>query len=137
MLAFNNREKADLEAHGIEAVVLFGSQAQETAGPLSDFDFGILVKDPATLYSAEKRRKIYDVLYDLLSGKIRKLVDIDIVFLEDAPMELQAHAAQYGIVLYERTKHSFCRYRERVINLAADFAPFRSLFHKAILSRIP
>lgn len=134
---FNKIEQSSFNRLEVEAVILFGSHAQGTARPMSDYDFGILVSDPAILFSADRRREIYDGLYDLLSGKIKKLVNIDIVFLKDASMELQSHAAKHGIPLYEQTPHSFARFRERVMDEYADFAPLRKIFTRAILSRIP
>ena len=133
----DDTERSALESIGIEALILFGSRAQGLEGPLSDFDFGILLSDRKMRFSPQKRKNIYDALYDLLSAKINRLVDIDIVFLEDASMELQSHAAKYGIPLYERNPNSFARFRERVMDCYADFAPLREMFTHAILSRIP
>lgn len=133
-LQLNQKGKKIIERLDIEAVILFGSRAQGLAGTASDFDFGVLL---AHSVSRERRTQIYDTLYDLLSSKIKELTNIDIVFLYDAPMELQSHVARYGIPLYERNIHSFARFRERVMNEYADFAPLREVFHKAILSRIP
>ena len=85
-------------------------------------------------YTGEK--SVYDKLYDLLSKKINKLVNIDIVFLESAPMELQTHVAKYGRVLYQTSLHVFPDYRERVMRKYTDFAPLRKIFQKATLERI-
>ena len=126
-------EKKILERLPIEALILFGSQAQGTAGKLSDYDFAVL---PSKHLFPEERKHLYDALYDLLSAKIRQLVNIDIVFLPDASMELQSGAARFGIPLYERSPHTFERFRERVMDIYADFAPLRRIFHNAILARI-
>lgn len=135
-LKFNVEEKKLLESFGIEAVILFGSHARGSAGPLSDFDFGVLLATPIFQLGMRERKKIYDALYDLLSSKIKQLIDIDIVFLNIAPMELQSHAAKYGVPVYEKNIHSFSRFRERVMDLYSDFAPLRSIFHEAIIDRI-
>jgi len=128
------KEKSVLQKLPIEALVLFGSQAQGTARKGSDYDFGVLPSRPLT---TAERKKVYDSLYDFLSGKIQQLVNIDIVFLPGASMELQTSAAAFGIPLYERTSYAFVRFRERVMDAEADFAPLRRLFHQAILARIP
>ena len=133
---FDEKERGFLESHGVEAVILFGSQARMTAGVMSDFDFGVLLSGPVFEPSSKERKKIYDALYDLLSLKINQLVNIDIVFLHDAPMELQSHVIKYGLPLYEKSIHSFPRFRERVMDLYSDFAPLRRIFHEAIMSRI-
>ena len=136
-MKFSEAEQKELEEAGVSALVLFGSHARDMAGPMSDYDFGLLLKNHKDYYNEDKRREIYDVVYDLLASKIKKLVDIDIVFLSTAPMELQAHVMKYGIPLYEKDVRAFPRFRERVIKLYSDFAPLRKMFHEAVMSRIP
>ena len=136
-IILNNQEKALLKKAGVSALVLFGSQAQGLAGPMSDFDFGVLLADNKDFFSIQRRNYIYDTLYDMLSAKIEKLANIDIVFLEQAPMELQSHTANCGIVVYEAYPNVFARFKEKVITLYADFEPLRNIFHSAILARIP
>lgn len=91
-MRFTESEQRQLKDLGIQAIILFGSRAQNTASSASDYDIGALGRN---------NKQIYDFLYDLLSRKINQLVNIDIVFLTDAPMELQAHVAKYGQLLYE------------------------------------
>ncbi|TSC77497.1 MAG: hypothetical protein G01um101433_571 [Parcubacteria group bacterium Gr01-1014_33] len=131
-----NEEAVFLERLGIEALILFGSQAQGTATERSDYDVGVLVSDLKQAKESELRRKLYDALYDFLSSKINKLVDIDIVFLEDAPAELQSHVVKYGVSLYEKRVQNFPRFKERIMQQYADFEPIRHLFHHAIMKRI-
>ena len=131
---FSAQEQDAMRRLSVAALVLFGSQAQGTARKGSDYDFGVLPSHPLT---TAERKKVYDSLYDFLSGKIQQLVNIDIVFLPGASMELQTSAAAFGIPLYERTSYAFVRFRERVMDAEADFAPLRRLFHQAILARIP
>ena len=137
MIAFSASEQKKLRMHGIDAVILFGSHAQGTAGPLSDYDFGVLLVDPKDEYDPARRREIHDTLYDLLSGKIRQLVDIDIVPLRAAPMELRNHVAAYGLVLYEGHPGVYARFREATMLRAADFAPVQRIFHKGIFAQVP
>ena len=132
---FDTKERETLEALGIDALLLFGSHAQQTATPLSDIDVGVILP-PGRIRSHQRRKEIYDTLYDLLSSHIRQLVTIDIVFLNGAPAELRSHVAKYGMLLYEKTPHSFARFREEVMDQYADFAPLRRLFHNEILARI-
>ena len=129
-------EKEMFRKLGIDALLLFGSHAQGTATAMSDVDIGVILTPPA-LANTPERRHIYDVLYDFFSEKLQKFVTIDIVFLHDAPMELQSHVATHSRALYERTPDIFVRFRERVFDAYADFAPLRHIFHTAILARIP
>lgn len=133
-LSLTKKEKQALEKLPVVALVLFGSQARGTAGSLSDYDFGVL---PTLRLSPEKRKEVYNTLYDLLSAKIQRFVNIDIVFLPEASMELQASAAGFGIPLYQRNPQAFPRFRERTMDLFADFEPLRKMFQKATLARIP
>ncbi len=129
-LSFSSEEQQQLKNQSIEAVILFGSQAQNTANPASDYDIGVLTA------TKSDHKAAYSLLYDLISAKINQLVDIDIVFLDQAPGELLSHVAKYGVVLYQNTPNTFAKFKEKVINLYADFAPLRAIFSNATLSRI-
>ena len=134
-LVLNKNEEKKLEALGVEALILFGSQAQGLATERSDIDIGVLVEYPI-LRDRQQRKNVYDALYDMISGKHDRLTDIDIVFLQDAPMELRAHVMKYGVPLYECNPRSFPRFKEYVMDSYADFAPNREEFQRGILSRI-
>lgn len=135
-LLFGQNDREELARLGIEALVLFGSRAMGNALAMSDYDIGVLVKNPRDNVVPERRKIIYDTLYDFLSARINKLVNIDIVFLENAPAELQMHVSKHGRALFEATPAAFARFKERVALLYSDFAPFRELFHATILKRI-
>lgn len=129
-ISFSQTEQLLLRDLGVRAVILFGSQALGIARLDSDYDFGVI------LDTSTDRKKAYDTLYDLLSAKINKLVNIDIVFLDTAPMELQAHVAKHGLALYQSDSRIFADFKERVMNIYADFSPLRTIFSNATLSRI-
>ena len=124
---FTIEEKRRLADRGVSMLVLFGSQAQNTASENSDYDF--LVFGPNT-------PPVYDMIYDLLSAKINKLVDIDIVFESLAPMELLNHVAKYGSVVFATYPKDFADFRQKVMLSYSDFAPYRYLFQKATLDRV-
>jgi len=133
---FTDTEKGSLERLGVEAIVLFGSRALGLSRIGSDYDFGVLLKDKGVLKLFETRKKLYDEIYDLLSEKVNELVNLDIVFLEDAPTELQTHAAKYGIPIYEADPKTFLNFKEYAMIMRADFEPYLNLFQRALLSRI-
>lgn len=133
---FSEVEKQAFLNLGISAVVLFGSRAMGTNKEKSDYDIGVLLCDEKTLYSSEKRKDVYSALYDILSSKIASLVNIDIVFLEQAPGELRAHVMKHGKAVFEAEHRVFADFRERVMMESSDFAPLREIFHQSILSRI-
>ena len=131
-----NLPKEKLEKLEVIGIYLFGSRAQGVDGPLSDFDFGILLRNPKVLFDLRQRKKIYDKLYDIFSEQIKQLRDIDIVFLQDAYLQLQYHAVSQGKIIYQSNSKLLGDYKEKVIEQYADFAPLRKEFYKAILEKI-
>ncbi|MBI4209558.1 MAG: nucleotidyltransferase domain-containing protein [Deltaproteobacteria bacterium] len=125
-----------MERLGIAGVFLFGSQAQGLARETSDYDFGILIKDYKVLSDTSQKNSIYDRLYDLFSSQIQKLVNIDIVFLQSADLQLQYHVVSSGNLLYLGDASIVSDFIERTIEFYADFAPHRKIFHESILGRI-
>lgn len=132
-ITFSPSERDALQRLGVTAVILFGSQARGIAGVASDYDIGALRAG----HDTDRQKDLYDGLYDMLSAKIGKIVNIDIVFLDQAPMELCHHVAKYGSALYEATPGTFARFKEMVMDAYADFAPYRRMFQEQILRRIP
>jgi predicted nucleotidyltransferase len=111
----------------INAVVLFGSQAQGSANEASDYDIFVIGK---------KTRENYDLVYDVLSNKINKITDLDIVFEESAPGELKNHVVKYGQVLFQKDDLVFPNFKQRAIIEYSDFAPVRAIYSNATLARI-
>ena len=132
-ITFSQSEKEALQQLGVPAVVLFGSQARRASGPASEYDIGVLVR----VHDEKVQKALYDGLYDMLSPKIGRLVNIDIVFLDEAPLELAHHASKYGSSLFEANPGTFARFKEAVMDQYADFAPYRRMFQEHILRRIP
>ncbi len=132
---FFETEQQTLKNLGISAMVLFGSRAIGTAREGSDYDIGVLLSG-GNQRQKRKRTEIYDALYEILSSKIQSLVNIDIVFLDNAPGELRAHVMKHGKPIFEASPEVFVNFRERVMTEYADFAPLREIFHQGILARI-
>lgn len=129
-------QKEKMEELGIAGIFLFGSQAQGTANKTSDFDFAVLVKNKKMIRDAAERKKIYNKLYEILSKQINALINIDIVFVEQADLQIKHRIAQDGVLLYLGDQKIISNFLETTMEEYADFAPLRSEFHKAILQRI-
>lgn len=123
----NNQDSRQLAAAGVNMLLLFGSQAQGNPKETSDVD--ILVFGP-------DNKQVYDAVYETLTEKINRLVDFDIVFASRAPMELLNHAGKYGQVIYSRRLQDFADFREKIMLMYSDFAPYRNMFQQATLERI-
>ena len=133
---FSDSEIKNFKKLSIKALVLFGSQAQGLASQSSDFDIGVIVGDGKVLYRENQRKEIYDFLYDIFSGKINQLSNIDIVFLETAPAELRAHVMKYGKLIFKDSSNIFADFKAQVMEQNADFAPLQYIFHSGILTQI-
>jgi len=133
-ITFNREDTKQLRALGVEAVYLFGSRAVGRETPRSDFDFAVLMAKTGHRRGDE----VYDKLYDLLSPHCPRTLDndvIDIVFLRDAPLELQMHIIRYGRVLYDAAPRSRANFEARTTLLYADYRPLLDIFDDAILQR--
>lgn len=100
----------------------------------SDYDFGILLKKLPP--KGPRRRKIYNALHEILGDTINELRNMDIIFLQDAPIELRFHTVRYGKVVFETDPKSRGRFLENTIREYADFEPYRRVFEDAIMERI-
>src|SRR3989344_3943286 len=90
-----------LKKLGVGLVYLFGSQAEGTAGPSSDFDIGVVFLDPSARRGDTS--KLYQSLYEIFSDAfdLSSFRSMDIVFLERASLELRFDAISREIVLFE------------------------------------
>jgi predicted nucleotidyltransferase len=119
---------------GILAVYLFGSEAERTTTVRSDIDIGIVFKYKKNLGDT---RPLYNALYSEFS-KIFKptfLRQLDIVFLQNAPITLQYNAIAYGRVVYEEDPVQRADYEEKVVNQYIDFKPLLEYFDIIALKR--
>lgn len=131
------KAKKQLKKLGIVAVYLFGSRAQGVAGPLSDYDFGMLMSK----YNSENHGKLYDAVYDILSPVCPRTLKndvIDIVFLnnENVSLELKMHVIRYGLLLLDEDPQRRVNFEERVMLEYCDFRPMLDMMDKTILASL-
>ncbi|MBI2981216.1 MAG: nucleotidyltransferase domain-containing protein [Deltaproteobacteria bacterium] len=124
-----------LEDLGLATLYLFGSRAQGISRSLSDYDFGLLLKDPLLIKNGSQ--KLYQEIYEILEGEVSKRVNLDIVFLDGAPLQLRYHVIRYGKVLLNADPSRRGDFEERTLEEHADFEPYRRLFEESTLARIP
>ena len=104
------------DCHEILLVYLFGSRIDSSLGPLSDYDFGIFCEHMAdhTLLRAG--------LYLPLATRLGTEA-LDIVILNNAPIELAFSIVSYGHLLYERDVKTRVDYEARAMGLYFDYLP--------------
>ena len=119
---------------GASTLYLFGSRAEGVARRESDFDFGILLKQPSVIKNGSQ--KLYQEFYDLLQDLVPQKVNLDIVFLDRAPLQLRFHVIGHGQVLFDSDPLRRGYFEERTLSEHADFEPYRRLFEEATLARI-
>lgn len=115
-----------MEAPEIRLIYLFGSRIEDHLGPLSDYDFGVFC-DP----TADKARLRAYLLHRLVY-EIDTLL-IDVVLLNDVPIELAFSVISYGILLYERDVKTRVEYEARVMGLYFDYLPILRKQRREIL----
>lgn len=124
-----------LRSLGVQSLYLFGSRAQDSHGPLSDYDFAVLIKSPGH----KRGDKTYNALYDILSPLCERTLKndvIDIVFLNNAPLELRMHVVRYGKVLFDDAPSARLAFEEQTVLEYADYRPILDMFDKAILASL-
>ncbi|TSC77536.1 MAG: DNA polymerase beta domain-containing protein [Parcubacteria group bacterium Gr01-1014_33] len=136
-IELTQEEHTKLFKRGVEAVYLFGSYAEGRAHPLSDVDFAVLMEDSRAVSPKASTLDLYQELFDILAPHApRDVKDIDIVFLQRAPLELQCNVVRLGKVIFEKDPQRRLDFETRVVLLYADFKPLLTLFDHAILERI-
>lgn len=131
-LQFTPAHKKTLKKLGIQAVYLFGSRAQAAEGPLSDYDYAVLTKDPGH----SRGDFLYNQLYDLfckISPRSLENDVIDIVFLKDAGLELKFHVIRYGVVLFDQNPLERLRFEQQTTLLYCDYRPILNEFDRTLL----
>lgn len=134
-ILFSHTDRVRLRSLGVVAAYLFGSRAVGREGPASDFDFAFLME------SSGRRRgdETYDALYDVLSPLCPRSAEndvIDIIFLNDAPLELRAHVTRYGMVLFDADPLARGRFEQRTISESCDFRPLLEEIDRTILASL-
>jgi predicted nucleotidyltransferase len=106
---------------------LFGSQANGTAGPQSDYDIALLVRQPSLALQARLAHEIGIIL-----GTDR----VDVVFLNRAPVELAYAVIVQGQLLYQRSVAERVEFEAKVLSLYADYLPILRRQREEILEDV-
>lgn len=100
----------------VKVVYLFGSHVEGPTGPLSDYDFGVLVEDAQDIPMLRAR-----LAHEL--GHILGTDRIDVVILNQAPIELAYAVIAQGRPTYQRDEATRVEYEARVMSCYGDYLP--------------
>ncbi|MBI2444361.1 MAG: nucleotidyltransferase domain-containing protein [Candidatus Magasanikbacteria bacterium] len=139
-IAIPQKIQQELVDLGVVALYLFGSRAQGVAGPLADYDFGVLLDDPLRVQrsSFELYGKLYEILSKVTHPETLEADVIDIVFL-DSPrvsLELKFNIIRHGRVLFDSNPRRRVDAEERIMEAYCDFRPLLKMFDQAVLARL-
>ncbi len=110
-----------LEQYGVALAYLYGSQAQGTAGLLSDVDVAVLFKhDVPTRERFERVLKLHGDL-----AEIFKRDDVNIVDLADGTPLLNNNVRRYGQVLYCADERERVAFEIETLHRYVDTEPLR------------
>jgi predicted nucleotidyltransferase len=106
---------------GVGLVYLFGSRAAGNAGPASDYDLGVVVDrdERGQIQHADqiRVRLANDLAVALCTDRI------DVVVLNDAPIELQRAVIAQGRLVHERDVATRVEYEAHVMSVYGDYLP--------------
>ena len=111
---------------------LFGSRAKNNFTPLSDIDIAVFVnieKAPQNLF--ELRLKELTALFHLFRTE-----DVDLVFLNEAPVELSYRILKQGILVFERDARLRVKFDEKIIRDYLDRKHFIDNRNKIIRQKM-
>jgi predicted nucleotidyltransferase len=112
-----------LKELGVNTLYLFGSFAEGTETPFSDYDIGVIFK--TTSFSTTTSLELYNKLYDILLAEFADIErEIDIVFLQKASLSLNFEVINRGIIIFEDSAEFSVNYEERIMRDYLDFQYF-------------
>ena len=106
---------------------LFGSQADGTAGPQSDYDIALVARQPSLALQA---RLAHEIGIILGTGRV------DVVSLNQAPVELAYAVIVQGQLLSQRSVAERVEFEAKVLSLYADYLPILRRQREEILEDV-
>ncbi|MFH2033577.1 MAG: nucleotidyltransferase domain-containing protein [Candidatus Margulisiibacteriota bacterium] len=116
----------------IQAVYLFGSRANDKAGTLSDYDFGVLLKEniPQPKYSDIKLKLTVDLVHGLKNDCV------DVVILNDAPLLLKYEVIKNRKCLYNTNPAKTAMFLFSTLSLYFDWEHIQSKFSNSLINEV-
>ena len=121
----NDIKKIFAEEKNILLTYLFGSQLKGKTGPLSDYDFAIFLSQRP---SFPFKYKLTNKLLSILDNK-----QVDLVILNDAPIELKYKVIAAGKVIFQKNTIVRTEFEADTLNQYFDYLPVLRAQKKDIL----
>lgn len=136
-IRFSGNTTQQLSNLGVVAVYLFGSRAEGTARPGSDYDFAFIMHDTRRI-TPYVGKELYQQLFDIVNGAItqRDFQTIDLVFLQRVPLYYTMNVLKYGNLLYDGDPRVRTSFEERARLMYMDFEPYRKELEAAALAMV-
>lgn len=115
----------------VEFAYLFGSLVKGRARAASDVDVAVHLKGDATPSRRFERRLELEARAERALGR-----PVEIVVLNDAPLELRFNVLAHGILISARDDPARCRFYVDTGRRYYDMAPARALFRRRQRERI-
>ena len=129
---FKKDTRKILKKMSISLIYLFGSSITGTQRAESDIDIGVVFEKPDRI---KNTMIIFEELYLSLSPVFPDR-DLDIVFLDFAPLALQFEVVTTGKVIYRVSRELEYDYKEKIIKEYIDFKPLLDIQDQILLERI-
>lgn len=117
-----------LSEAGVVVAYLFGSRATGRQHEASDADIGLLVDRHLGLL---ERERLSDRLAQALG-----VSDVDVVVLEEAPLELRGRVVQEGRLMFSADEPRRVSFEARTRSEYFDFLPTLDILSRAYLRRV-
>lgn len=116
----------------VVAVYLFGSRASGAAGPLSDIDIAVLLKEGLgkDIYSEK------EMIYLSRANDILHTDEVSFVLLNKAPLTIKYGVITEAKVLFSRDEEVRLSFEERVMDEYMDFRPVLDDYDREFLRQI-
>lgn len=140
---FTEEQKRIFQELGVLGVYLFGSQADGTANPESDVDFGVVFSNLSVLEEKGTFHvygDLFQIFEQILPAKYLKrrlesgAHEFDIVFLQQAPPRIGFRSVMNGKVLYQSSPKATADFREKMMLLYFDFKYFENIYNQSFLA---
>jgi len=120
------------EEESVCAFYLHGSAVAGIMTPLSDLDFGVLLKHD--LGKSDRFKKHLDLR--CLFEDILETEEFDLIMMNEAPPRIAFNILKTGKLLFVRNRKELVDFCERVTKLYLDFKPMREEYNAIFIERL-